>query len=93
MHRPDNGTPTGFRGAREARLRFSITCRIKKTTYAMKTALESASVAQLLGENSHVSIGADEDCDCADQDGLSMENVVSVARSTRVTNWQGSRIL
>uniref|UniRef100_M4BYR1 Uncharacterized protein n=1 Tax=Hyaloperonospora arabidopsidis (strain Emoy2) TaxID=559515 RepID=M4BYR1_HYAAE len=49
----------------------------------MKTALESASVAQLLGEDSDVSNGADEDCDCADQDGLSMENEVSVARSTR----------
>ena len=45
----------------------------------MKTALESASVAQLLGEDSDVSNGADEDCDCAVQDGLSMENVVSVA--------------
>uniref|UniRef100_M4BWE6 Uncharacterized protein n=1 Tax=Hyaloperonospora arabidopsidis (strain Emoy2) TaxID=559515 RepID=M4BWE6_HYAAE len=40
----------------------------------METALESASVAQLLGEDSDVSIGEDEDCDCADQDGLSMEN-------------------
>ena len=59
----------------------------------MKTALESASVAQLLGENSHVSIGADEDCDCADQDGLSMENEVSVAGTTRVTSWQEARIL
>ena len=49
----------------------------------MKTALESASVAQLLGEDSDVSNGTDEDCDCAVQDGLSMENVVSVARSTR----------
>ena len=53
------------------------------TTYAMETALESASVALLLGEDSVVSIGEDEDCDCADQDGLSMENVVSVARLTR----------
>ena len=49
----------------------------------MKTALESASVAQLLGEDSDVSNGANEDCDCAVQDGLSMDNVVSVARSTR----------
>ena len=49
------------------------TCRIKTTTYAMKTALESASVEQLLGEDSDVSSGADEDCECADQDGLSMK--------------------
>ena len=40
-------------------------------------------MAQLLGEDSDVYIGADEDCDCANQDGLSMEKLVSVARSTR----------
>ena len=63
------------------------------TTYAMETALESASVALLLREDSDVSIGEDEDCDCADQDGLSMENEVSVAGTTRVTSWQEARIL
>ena len=40
-------------------------------------------MAQLLGEDYDVSNDAEEDCDCADQDGLSMENVVSLARSTR----------
>ena len=49
------------------------TCRKNTTTYAMKTELESASVEQLLGEDSDVSSGADEDCECADQDGLSMK--------------------
>ena len=49
------------------------TCRKNTTTYAMKTELESASVEQLLGEDSDVSNGADEDCECADQDGFSMK--------------------
>ena len=40
-------------------------------------------VVQLLGEDLDVFIGADEDCDGDDQDGLLMENLVSVARSTR----------
>ena len=40
-------------------------------------------MAQLLGEDYDVSNDAEEDCDCADQDGLSMENVVSLARSPR----------
>ena len=55
------------------------TCRTNTTMYSIKTALESASVTQILGGDSDVYIGADEDFDCADQDGLYMENVVSLA--------------
>ena len=40
-------------------------------------------MAHLLEEDLDVSIGADGDCDGDDQDGLLMENLVSVARSTR----------
>ena len=49
----------------------------------MKTELASASVAQLIGDDSSVYIGADEDCGSAEQDGLTIENLVSIARSTR----------
>ena len=55
----------------------------KTTINSMKTALESPPVAHLLEEDLDVSIGADEDCDGDDQDGLSMANAVSVPRSTR----------
>uniref|UniRef100_A0AAV1T9D7 Uncharacterized protein n=1 Tax=Peronospora matthiolae TaxID=2874970 RepID=A0AAV1T9D7_9STRA len=43
---------------------FQSTCYIKTISYAMKTALESALVVQLFGEDSDVYIGADEDYDC-----------------------------
>ena len=58
----------------------------------MKTALESASVAQLLGEDSDVSNGADEDYDCANQDGLSGKRSVGCSIDT-VTSWREARIL